>query len=91
MVGQKVSQIQAVLARRCATIGELQEHLLRAGWRRKGIAKWGVLGQGEQVSMGLEFIFQYSQVAFIKIYNKSRKYYDMLTIHSGQQSLEMMA
>ena len=48
LVGQKVSQIQAVLARRCATIGELQEHLLRAGWR-KGVAQWGVLGQGDQV------------------------------------------
>lgn len=47
-MGQKISQIQAVLARRCATIGELQEHLLRAGWRR-GVAQWGVLGQGGQV------------------------------------------
>lgn len=42
-VGQKVSQIQAVLARRCATIGELQSHLLRAGWQR-GVAEWGMLG-----------------------------------------------
>jgi hypothetical protein len=42
-VGQKVSQIQAVLARRCATIGDLQSHLLRAGWQR-GVAQWGVLG-----------------------------------------------
>jgi hypothetical protein len=46
-VGQKVSQIQAVLARRCASIGELQQHLLRAGWQR-GVAQWGVLGQGGQ-------------------------------------------
>jgi hypothetical protein len=46
-VGQKVSQIQAVLARRCAAIGELQTHLLRAGWQR-GVAQWGVLGQGDQ-------------------------------------------
>ncbi len=45
MVGQKVSQIQAVLARRCATIGDLQSHLLRAGWQR-GVAQWGVLGAG---------------------------------------------
>lgn len=44
-IGQKVSQIQAVLARRCAVIGELQQHLLRAGWQR-GVAQWGVLGQG---------------------------------------------
>lgn len=44
-VGQKVSQIQAVLARRCATIGDLQSHLLRAGWQR-GVAQWGVLGEG---------------------------------------------
>eukprot|EP00934_Nitzschia_sp_Nitz4_P008138 Nitzschia sp. Nitz4//scaffold30_size153850//112537//115408//NITZ4_002790-RA/size153850-processed-gene-0.50-mRNA-1//-1//CDS//3329547300//8128//frame0 len=44
-IGQKVSQIQAVLARRCATIGELQQHLLRAGWQR-GVAQWGVLGDG---------------------------------------------
>jgi hypothetical protein len=47
VVGQKVSQIQAVLARRCASIGELQQHLLRAGWQR-GVAQWGVLGQGGQ-------------------------------------------
>ena len=44
-IGQCVSQIQAVLARRCAAIGELQQHLLRAGWQ-KGVAQWGVLGQG---------------------------------------------
>jgi hypothetical protein len=47
IVGQKVSQIQAVLARRCASIGELQQHLLRAGWQQ-GVAQWGVLGQGGQ-------------------------------------------
>ena len=46
-VGRKVAQIQAVLARRCASIGELQEHLLRAGWQR-GVAQWGVLGDGGQ-------------------------------------------
>jgi len=46
-VGQKVSQLQAVLARRCAAIGDLQQHLLRAGWQR-GVAQWGVLGQGAQ-------------------------------------------
>jgi hypothetical protein len=45
VVGQKVSQIQAVLARRCTTIGDLQQHLLRAGWQR-GVAQWGVLGDG---------------------------------------------
>jgi hypothetical protein len=39
-VGRKVSQIQAVLARRCAAVGELQQHLLRAGWHR-GVAQWG--------------------------------------------------
>lgn len=44
-IGQKMSQIQAVLARRCATIGELQHHLLRAGWQR-GVGQWGVLGDG---------------------------------------------
>ena len=44
-VGEKVSQIQAVLARRCASIGDLQQHLLRAGWQR-GVAQWGVLGDG---------------------------------------------
>jgi len=47
VIGQKVAQIQAVLARRCAAIGELQQHLLRAGWQR-GVAQWGVLGQGGQ-------------------------------------------
>mmetsp|Transcript_14644 Transcript_14644/g.22880 ORF Transcript_14644/g.22880 Transcript_14644/m.22880 type:complete len:862 (-) Transcript_14644:1428-4013(-) len=46
-VGQKVSQLQAVLARRCAAIGDLQQHLLRAGWQ-EGVAQWGVLGQGAQ-------------------------------------------
>lgn len=45
MIGQKVSQIQAVLARRCVTIGDLQQHLLRAGWQQ-GVARWGVLGDG---------------------------------------------
>ena len=44
-VGRKVSRIQAVLARRCSSIGELQQHLLRAGWQR-GVAQWGVLGEG---------------------------------------------
>ena len=47
-VGRKVSQIQAVLARRCAAVGELQQQLLRAGWHR-GVAQWGVLGQGGQI------------------------------------------
>lgn len=42
-----MSHIQAVLARRCAAVGELQQHLLRAGWHR-GVAQWGVLGQGGQ-------------------------------------------
>lgn len=46
-VGQKISQLQAVLVRRCAAIGELQQHLLRAGWRR-GVAQWGFLGTGTQ-------------------------------------------
>jgi hypothetical protein len=45
MVGQRVSQIQAVLARRLSAIGELQHHLLRAGWQR-GVAHWGFLGDG---------------------------------------------
>jgi hypothetical protein len=36
-----------VLARRCAAIGELQQHLLRAGWQ-KGVAQWAVLGQGAE-------------------------------------------
>lgn len=45
MVGQRVSQIQAVLARRLLAIGELQHHLLRAGWQR-GVAHWGFLGEG---------------------------------------------
>ena len=40
-------QIQAVLARRCSAIGELQQHLWRAGWQT-GVAQWGVLGQGGQ-------------------------------------------
>jgi ATP synthase regulation protein NCA2 len=44
-VGQKVSQIQAVLARRLSTIGELQQHLLKSGWQR-GVAQWGFLGEG---------------------------------------------
>jgi hypothetical protein len=34
------------LARRCSAIGELQQHLLRAGWHR-GVAQWGCLGEGE--------------------------------------------
>lgn len=36
-----------MLARRVAAVGELQSHLLRAGWHR-GVAQWGVLGQGGQ-------------------------------------------
>lgn len=43
--GKKVGQIQAVLARRCAVIGELQQHLWRASWQG-GVANWGVLGGG---------------------------------------------
>jgi hypothetical protein len=49
-VGQKVAQIQAVLARRCAAIGELQELLLRAGWQ-KGVAQWAVIGDGGQFGL----------------------------------------
>ena len=45
MVGQRVSQIQAVLARRLSVIGELQDHLLRSGWQR-GVAQWSFLGEG---------------------------------------------
>ena len=45
-VGQKVSQLQAVLARRCSSIGLLQQHLWRAGWS-SGVEQWGILGQGE--------------------------------------------
>ena len=44
-VGKLVAQSQAVLARRCAAIGELQQHLLQSGWQR-GVAQWSVLGQG---------------------------------------------
>jgi hypothetical protein len=47
LIGKKVATIQAVLARRCTAIGELQQHLLRAGWQR-GVAQWGVLGHGGQ-------------------------------------------
>mmetsp|Transcript_11873 Transcript_11873/g.25040 ORF Transcript_11873/g.25040 Transcript_11873/m.25040 type:complete len:1223 (+) Transcript_11873:432-4100(+) len=43
--GKKVSQIQAVLARRCAAIGEMQQHLWRANWQQ-GIGQWGMLGGG---------------------------------------------
>jgi hypothetical protein len=43
--GKKVGQIQTVLARRCAVIGELQQHLWRASWQ-KGVAEWGMLGGG---------------------------------------------
>ncbi|KAL7538004.1 hypothetical protein ACHAXR_008212, partial [Thalassiosira sp. AJA248-18] len=43
--GKKVSQIQAVLARRCAVIGEIQQHIWRANWQ-KGVAEWGMLGGG---------------------------------------------
>lgn len=42
LVGERVAQLQAVLARRCAAIGGLQQHLLKAGWQR-GVAQWGVL------------------------------------------------
>lgn len=47
LVGKKVSQVQAVLVRRCASIGELQQHLLRAGWQR-GVAQWGFIGHSGQ-------------------------------------------
>lgn len=43
--GQKVSQIQAELVRRCAVIGEIQHHIMRAHWQ-KGVAEWGMLGSG---------------------------------------------
>ena len=36
MAGKKVSQLQALLARRCAVIDELQQHLWRANWRMLG-------------------------------------------------------
>lgn len=42
-IAEKISQIQAVLARRVAAIGELQQQLLRAAWQ-KGVASWIVLG-----------------------------------------------
>lgn len=47
LAGQNVSQLQAVLARRCSSIGELQQHLWRAGWQ-SGVAQWGILGQGSE-------------------------------------------
>jgi hypothetical protein len=47
IAGQNVSQLQAVLARRCSSIGELQQHLWRAGWQ-SGVAQWGILGQGSE-------------------------------------------
>ena len=50
---RKMSQIQAVLARRCASIGEIQQQLWRADWQ-KGVANWGMLGTltgGEWVSV----------------------------------------
>lgn len=53
LVGQRVSQIQAVLVRRCAAIGELQQHLLRARWQR-GVAQWGFLGQGWAAVAGFD-------------------------------------
>lgn len=56
MTGQKVSQLQAVLARRCASIGALQQQLLRAGWQ-KGVAQWGVLGQGGEVGVIISLSF----------------------------------
>ncbi len=46
VIGQNVSQLQAVLARRCSCIGELQQHLWRAGWQ-SGVGQWGIVGQGE--------------------------------------------
>ncbi|KAL9187202.1 hypothetical protein ACHAXT_010922 [Thalassiosira profunda] len=45
LAGKKVSQTQAVLARRCAVIGEIQQHLWRSNWQ-KGVAEWGMLGGG---------------------------------------------
>lgn len=45
-IGQNVSQLQAVLARRCSCIGELQQHLWRAGWQ-SGVGQWGIVGSGE--------------------------------------------
>ena len=47
IVEKNVSQLQAVLARRCSSIGELQQHLWRAGWQ-SGVAQWGILGQGSE-------------------------------------------
>lgn len=49
MVGERVAQLQAVLARRCAAVGELQVHLLRAGGAQ-GVAQWGVLEQWATVA-----------------------------------------
>ena len=48
-----MGQIQAVLARRCASVGEIQQHIWRATWT-KGVANWGMLGSlngGEWVSV----------------------------------------
>mmetsp|Transcript_8304 Transcript_8304/g.9110 ORF Transcript_8304/g.9110 Transcript_8304/m.9110 type:complete len:1177 (-) Transcript_8304:103-3633(-) len=47
IAGQNVAQLQAVLARRCSSIGELQQHLWRAGWQ-SGVAQWGILGSGSE-------------------------------------------
>jgi len=47
IAGEKVSQLQAILARRCSNIGELQQHLWRAGWQ-SGVAQWGILGGGSE-------------------------------------------
>lgn len=47
-----MSQIQAVLARRCASVGDIQQHIWRATSRH--VANWGMLGSlngGEWVSV----------------------------------------
>lgn len=50
IIGQRISQLQAVLARRCSSIGELQQQIWRAGWQ-SGVEQWGILGQGEWVAV----------------------------------------
>jgi len=73
LVGHKVAQIQAILARRCTAIGELQQHLLRAGWQR-GVAQWGVLGRGQWATVQGTYVMTEEDAAALAAISSQRQY-----------------
>eukprot|EP00957_Ditylum_brightwellii_P137012 10447082-Ditylum_brightwellii.AAC.1 len=76
-----------MLVRQCAATGELQQHLIRAGWSR-GVAQWGVLGQWTAVACSDGFMEEES-FPFMNNHSSSPKRQQKVTLHQSA-SLETL-